>query len=164
MEDRILIPSPLVATYDLKPEMSAYEVTHRLIEEIKSKQYDVIICNFANPDMVGHTGNFDATVKAIEVIDHCLSKIIPALIDVGGEALITSDHGNAEVMFDEGTKQPHTAHTHELVPCIYVGRKARFIKTNGKLSDISPTMLYLMDIPKPQEMTGESLLELEKEG
>jgi 2,3-bisphosphoglycerate-independent phosphoglycerate mutase len=159
LEDRILIPSPKVATYDLKPEMSALELTERLVAEIKNKKYDVIICNFANPDMLGHTGNFAATVQAIEVIDACLAKIIPALQAVGGEALITADHGNAEMMFDDKTGQAHTAHTHELVPLLYVGRKARFIKSNGVLSDISPTMLYLLGLPTPPEMTGESLLE-----
>lgn len=159
-EDRILIPSPKVATYDLKPEMSAPELTDRLVKEIKSAKYDVIICNFANPDMVGHTGNFAATVKAIEVIDSCLKKITEALIQTGGEALITADHGNAELMFDEQTGQPHTAHTQELVPLIYVGRQANVAKFSGVLSDIAPTMLYLMGLTKPAEMTGEPLFQL----
>ena len=159
-EERVLIPSPKVATYDLQPEMSAPELTDSLIAKINSQQYDVIICNFANPDMVGHTGNFPATVKAIETIDACLGKIIPALQAVGGEALITADHGNAEMMFDEHTQQPHTAHTTELVPLIYIGRPAKSIKTNGILSDIAPTMLYLMGLPKPSQMTGNSLFEL----
>jgi len=157
-EDRILIPSPKVATYDLQPAMSAEEITDRLIAEIPN--YDVIICNFANPDMLGHTGNFEATVEAIEVIDRCLAKIIPALQAAGGEALITADHGNAELMFDNKTHQPHTAHTHELVPLVYVGRKATFTKSNGVLSDIAPTMLYLLNIEQPKEMTGETLLHL----
>lgn len=160
LEDRVLIPSPKVATYDLKPEMSAPEVTERLVNEIKSDKYDVIICNFANPDMIGHTGNFAAAVKAIEVIDDCLKKIITALQEAGGEALITADHGNAEMMFDKKTGQPHTAHTHELVPLVYVGRKADVVKTNGILADIAPTLLYLLDIPKPQEMTGQSIFKL----
>ncbi len=159
-ENRILIPSPHVATYDLQPAMSAFELTERLVAEIKSRQYDVIICNFANPDMVGHTGNFSATVKAIETIDVCLKKIIDALKEVGGEAIITADHGNAEQMFDSSTNQPHTAHTSDPVPFIYVGRKAKIIKKDGKLSDIAPTMLYLLDLKKPSEMTGESLIEL----
>ena len=159
-EDRILIPSPKVATYDLQPEMSAPELTERLIQEIKSGQYDVIICNFANPDMVGHTGNFDATVKAIEVIDVCIGKIITTIKEVGGELLITADHGNAELLFDKKTHQPHTAHTSNLVPFVYLGRKANIIINNGKLSDIAPTLLYLMGLPKPPEMTGRSLLEL----
>lgn len=159
-EDRILIPSPKVATYDLKPEMSAYEVTQALVREIKSGKYDVIICNFANPDMVGHTGNFAATVHAIEVIDTCIGQVVAALQEVGGEALITADHGNAELMFDESTNQPHTAHTHELVPLIYIGRPARISKTNGILSDIAPTLLHLLSIPQPREMTGETIFEL----
>ncbi len=156
-EDRILIPSPKVATYDLKPEMSAYEVTDKLVDAIQSQQYDLIICNFANPDMVGHTGNLPAAIKAIETIDTCLAKIIPALLAVGGEALITADHGNAEMMFDKKTGQPHTAHTHELVPLVYVGRKAEVVKTNGILSDIAPTLLYLLGLPKPHEMTGDTI-------
>jgi len=160
LEDRILIPSPHVATYDLKPEMSALEVTDRLVAAIKNECYDVIICNFANPDMVGHTGNLAATILAIETIDQCIGKIISALKSVGGEAIITADHGNAELMFNEKTQQPHTAHTHELVPLIYVGRKANIIKTNATLSDIAPTLLYLMDLPKPSEMTGQALLQL----
>lgn len=159
-EDRILIPSPRVATYDLKPEMSARELTKQLIEKIESQQYDLIICNFANPDMVGHTGNFSATVQAIETIDECLAKIIPALQSVGGEAIITADHGNAELMFDHQTHQPHTAHTHEKVPLIYIGRKAASSKSNGILSDIAPTLVYLMNLTKPQEMTGETLFKL----
>lgn len=159
-EDRVLIPSPKVATYDLKPEMSALEVTDRLVSEIKKKQYDVIICNFANPDMVGHTGNLPAAIKAIETIDTCLGKIISALKEVGGEALITADHGNAEKMFDPETQQAHTAHTSELVPLIYFGRPAQVVKTNGILSDIAPTMLYLLGLPQPKEMTGQSIFEL----
>ncbi|HSW93790.1 MAG TPA: 2,3-bisphosphoglycerate-independent phosphoglycerate mutase [Gammaproteobacteria bacterium] len=159
-EDRILIPSPKVATYDLKPEMSAYEVTDAFIHAIESKKYDVIICNFANPDMVGHTGNLAATVKAIETIDDCLSKIIPALEKAGGEALITADHGNAEMMFDHKTGQPHTAHTYERVPLVYVGRKATVVKTEGILSDIAPAMLYFLGFPKPDEMTGQPIFKL----
>jgi 2,3-bisphosphoglycerate-independent phosphoglycerate mutase len=159
-EDRVLVPSPKVATYDLKPEMSALELTDKLIEEINSARYDVIICNFANPDMVGHTGNFDATVTAIEVIDACLAKITKALQAAGGEALITADHGNAEMMFDESTGQPHTAHTRELVPLIYIGRPASPTTPNAVLSDIAPTMLYLMGIAQPAEMTGKPLFQL----
>jgi 2,3-bisphosphoglycerate-independent phosphoglycerate mutase len=159
-EDRILIPSPKVATYDLQPQMSAPELTERLVEEVKSQQYDLIVCNFANPDMVGHTGNFDATVKAIETIDDCLGKIVKALHSVGGELLITADHGNAEKMFDHACNQPHTAHTTDPVPFLYIGREATIIKENGKLSDIAPTLLYLMDIPQPHEMTGTSLVKL----
>lgn len=160
-EDRILIPSPKVATYDLKPEMSAHEVTDALVKEIQKNSYDIIICNFANPDMVGHTGNLPAAIEAIETIDTCIGRILKALSDVGGEAIFTADHGNAEMMFDDTTRQPHTAHTNELVPFVYFGRDAKIIKQNGILSDIAPTMLYLMGIPKPKEMTGESLLSLE---
>ena len=159
-EDRILIPSPKVATYDLQPEMSAWKITEQLVANIKNEKYDVIICNFANPDMVGHTGNLAATIKAIETIDGCLAKIIPALQSVGGEALITADHGNAEMMFDEYTKQPHTAHTIEKVPLLYIGRPATVTKSDGTLSDIAPTILYLLQIAKPNEMTGRSLFEL----
>lgn len=159
-EDRILIPSPAVTTYDLQPEMSAPEVTEELVKAIKSERYDVIICNFANPDMLGHTGNLPATIKAIETIDSCLEKIITALQSVGGEAIITADHGNAEIMFDHCTHQAHTAHTTELVPFIYVGRPATIAKKQGILSDIAPTMLYLMNLSQPKDMTGESLLRL----
>lgn len=157
-EDRILIPSPKVATYDLKPEMSAYELTERLVHEIISARYDVIICNFANPDMVGHTGDLKATTKAIETIDICLGRIIQALKGVGGELLITADHGNAEQMYDYTNNQPHTAHTSDPVPLIYLGRPAKFINNNGKLSDIAPTMLYLLGLNVPQEMSGKTLL------
>jgi 2,3-bisphosphoglycerate-independent phosphoglycerate mutase len=159
-EDRILVPSAKVETYDIKPEMSAPELTARLVEAIRQQKYAAIICNFANPDMVGHTGNFAATVKAIEVIDTCLKKITGALQQVGGEALITADHGNAEMMFDEETGQPHTAHTRELVPLLYVGRKASATQAKGILSDIAPTMLYLMGLKQPPEMSGNVLFHL----
>lgn len=162
-EDRILIPSPRVSTYDMKPEMSARELTARLVQEIKSNYYDVIICNFANPDMVGHTGNFAAAVQAIETIDECLGKILAALKEVDGEMIITADHGNAELMFDHTVNQPHTAHTHELVPFVYVGREAIIEKPDGKLCDIAPTMLYLMGLPIPNQMTGEPLVKLVKD-
>lgn len=159
-EDRILIQSPKVATYDLQPDMSAPELTDRLIKEIKTAKYDVIICNFANPDMVGHTGNFQATVQAIETIDNCLQKITQTLEESGGELIITADHGNAEQMFDQNTNQPHTAHTSDPVPFIYIGRNALINKENGKLSDIAPTMLYLLNLPQPDVMNGESLVKL----
>lgn len=159
-EDRILVPSPKVATYDLQPEMSAPEVTDRLVAAIESEKYDVIICNYANPDMVGHTGNLAATIKAIEVIDHCLQRIITALQKVGGEALITADHGNAEVMFDPQTGQAHTAHTTLPVPLLYVGRPAKMLTTHGVLYDVAPTLLYLMGLPIPPEMTGKNLVAL----
>lgn len=159
-EDRVLIPSRNVATYDLHPAMSALEITDRLVDEIKNQKYDLIICNFANPDMVGHTGNFEATVKAIEVIDACLGKIIKALHEIDGELLITADHGNAEKMFDDDNNQPHTAHTSDPVPFIYAGRKAKIANETGKLSDIAPTILYLLDLSQPMEMTGSSLVKL----
>lgn len=159
-EDRMLIPSPKVSTYDLQPEMSANELTEKLVQEIIHQRYDLIICNFANPDMVGHSGNFDATVKAIETIDQCLGRIIDALKKVAGEVIITADHGNAEQMYDAVTKQPHTAHTTDPVPFIYVGRPATLTQQAGKLSDIAPTLLYLLGLPKPSAMTGQSLLKL----
>lgn len=159
-EDRDLIPSPKVATYDLQPEMSAHPLTARLIQEIKSGSYSFIACNFANPDMVGHTGDFQATVKAIETINDCLKPIIETLISVGGEAIITADHGNAEMMYDPKTGQAHTAHTTSLVPVIYVGRPAAPTRAKGVLYDIAPTLLYLMGIEKPAEMTGETLFNL----
>jgi 2,3-bisphosphoglycerate-independent phosphoglycerate mutase len=159
-EERVLIPSPKVATYDLQPEMSARELTEKLTTAIQSDQYDVIICNFANPDMVGHSGNLAATIKAIEVIDECLQKVTHATLATGGELLITADHGNAEQMFDKTTNQPHTAHTSDPVPFIYIGRKAEITHENGKLSDISPTLLYLLGLPIPSEMTGKTLLHL----
>ncbi|NOZ36593.1 MAG: 2,3-bisphosphoglycerate-independent phosphoglycerate mutase [Gammaproteobacteria bacterium] len=159
-EERVLIPSPDVPTYDLKPEMSAQEVTDKLIEAIESNKYDVIICNYANADMVGHTGNFKATIKAIEYLDQCLGRVRDAVLKAGGEMLITADHGNAEKMMNPETGQAHTAHTSNVVPLIYVGRPARF-EARGTLADITPTMLYLMGLEKPSAMTGHSLLELE---
>jgi len=163
-EDRILVSSPHVATYDLKPEMSAFEVTDKLIAAIKSNKYDVIICNYANADMVGHTGNFDAAVKAIECLDVCLGRLVDATNAAGGEMLITSDHGNAEQMRSYITEkvkaQAHTAHTLNLVPFVYVGRPARALPGAGALCDIAPTLLYLMGLEQPQEMTGRSLFEL----
>ncbi|HHH43167.1 MAG TPA: 2,3-bisphosphoglycerate-independent phosphoglycerate mutase [Gammaproteobacteria bacterium] len=157
-EDRILVPSPLVATYDLKPEMSAAEVTDHLVEAIRGDRYDVIICNYANPDMVGHTGNFDAAVKAIETIDRCLGRVFDALQEAGAEALITADHGNAEQMRGKETGQAHTAHTSNPVPLLYVGRPAKM--TDGALADVAPSLLYLMGLEIPREMTGRSLVEL----
>ena len=159
-EDRVMVPSPKVATYDLKPEMSAPEVTDRLVEAIRSGRYDAIVCNYANGDMVGHTGNFAATVKAVETLDACIGRVIAAAREVGGEVLITSDHGNAEMTHDPATGQPHTAHTLNLVPLVYVGRRAR-IAGGGALQDIAPTLLKLMGLPQPAEMTGRSLVDLE---
>ncbi len=159
-EDRILVPSPKVATYDMQPEMSAEELTRHLIKDIKLQKHDVIICNFANPDMVGHSGNMAATIKAVEVIDTCLGDIICALKEVGGEAIITADHGNAELMFDQNTGQPHTAHTNNLVPFLYFGRAAEITPQRASLIDIAPTLLYLLGIPIPQEMTGHILVKI----
>lgn len=160
-EERKLIPSPKVATYDLQPEMSAYELTASLVEAIESRDYDVIVCNYANPDMVGHTGDFKAAVKAIEVIDECLGKVAAALQSVGGEAVITADHGNAECMRDIISEQPHTAHTHEPVPFIYLGRSALITKASGTLADVAPTLLHILGLPQPPEMTGKSLLRID---
>ncbi len=162
-EDRLLIPSPTdVPTYNLKPEMSALQVTNEVVKAINSGRYDVIICNFANPDMVGHTGDFDATVQAIEVVDGCLKRILKAVQTAGGEMLLTADHGNAEQMFDFETGQPHTAHTTNPVPLVYVGRDAN-MANNGALEDIAPTMLHLLGLPIPPEMSGRTLIELHSE-
>ncbi len=161
-EDRILVPSPQVKTYDLQPEMAAPELTDQLIEAIESGKYDVIICNYANPDMVGHTGKIDATVKAIEVLDKCLARVYDAIMAAGGEMLITADHGNAEKMSDQESGQAHTAHTINPVPLIYVGRPAT-LQDKGCLADIVPSMLTLMDIDQPIEMTGRNLIELQAE-
>jgi len=159
-EDRILVPSPLVATYDRKPEMNAPEVTDRLVEAIESGKYDVIICNYANPDMVGHTGNFPAAVKAIETIDRCLGRVETALRERGGEMLVTADHGNAEQMRGLDTGQAHTAHTTNPVPLIYVGRPGR-LNQAGSLCDVAPTLLQLMGLRRPPEMSGNPLLHLD---
>ncbi|MDO8706283.1 MAG: 2,3-bisphosphoglycerate-independent phosphoglycerate mutase [Sulfuricaulis sp.] len=162
-EDRILIPSPTdVRTYNLKPEMSASRLTDEVIKAVRGGHYDVIVCNFANPDMVGHTGDFDATVKAIESVDECLGRIYEATAPTNGEILITADHGNAEQMFDFETGQPHTAHTTNPVPFLYIGRPAT-LAPSGALEDIAPTMLYLLGLPKPTEMTGRPLIELPSE-
>jgi 2,3-bisphosphoglycerate-independent phosphoglycerate mutase len=156
-EDRHLVASPKVATYDLKPEMSAYEVTDEVISRIESGKYDVFILNFANPDMVGHTGNLEAAKKAIETVDICVGKVIDTLIKEGGVALVTADHGNAEQMIDYETGGPHTAHTVFDVPLILVGRKDVALK-EGRLADLAPTLLDLLNLEKPDEMTGESLI------
>jgi 2,3-bisphosphoglycerate-independent phosphoglycerate mutase len=156
-EDRVLVPSPKVATYDLKPEMSASEVTDRLVAAIASGTYDAIVCNYANGDMVGHTGNLDAATKAIETLDDCIGRVVTALREAGGELLITADHGNAEKMQDETTGQPHTAHTLNLVPCVYVGRPAK-MAPGGSLQDVAPTLLTMLGLAQPAEMTGHSLL------
>ncbi|QKT03662.1 2,3-bisphosphoglycerate-independent phosphoglycerate mutase [Ectothiorhodospiraceae bacterium 2226] len=161
-EDRILVPSPNVATYDLQPQMSAPEVTDRLVEAIESGRYEVIICNYANPDMVGHTGNMEATVQAIEALDGCLGRVADAVRRTGGELLITADHGNAELMSNDETQQMHTAHTSNPVPFLYMGRAVEMEPT-GALCDVAPTMLYLLDLPQPSEMNGRPLLRLVEE-
>jgi len=162
-EDRIMVQSPSVATYDLQPEMSAPEVTDKLVEAILAKKYDAIICNYANADMVGHTGFLPAAIKAIETVDICLGRIVKAMQEIGGEVLITADHGNAEMMRDHLTQQPHTAHTTNLVPFVYVGRPAHLAEAgSGALCDIAPTLLRLMGLPQPPEMTGHTLVKLDK--
>ncbi len=158
-EDRALIKSPAVATYDLKPEMSAYEVTDEVLKRIASDQYDVIILNYANCDMVGHTGVFDATVKAVETVDTCVGKVIDALLARGGAALITADHGNADQMLEEDEKTPFTAHSTSPVPLALVGRAdVKALADGGVLADLAPTMLELLGLDKPEEMTGKSLI------
>ena len=159
-EDRVLIPSPDVATYDQQPEMSAFELTDELVENIESQKYDLIICNFANTDMVGHSGNLDAAIKAVEAVDACLGIIFQAIKTIDGELLITADHGNAEQMINPETNEVHTAHTNNPVPLIFVSERDAEIASpcEGALSDIAPTLLAMMDIEKPDEMTGESLL------
>ncbi|CDF58653.1 2,3-bisphosphoglycerate-independent phosphoglycerate mutase [Thermobrachium celere] len=157
-EDRILIPSPKVATYDLQPEMSAYLVADRVCQEIDKDIYDVIILNFANPDMVGHTGVFDAAKKAVEAVDECIGKVVAKIREKGGTVLITADHGNAEMMVDYETGEPYTAHTTNLVPFIVVGDEKVDLRDGGRLCDIAPTMLDIMGIDIPVEMTGKSLI------
>jgi 2,3-bisphosphoglycerate-independent phosphoglycerate mutase len=157
-EERILIPSPKVATYDLQPEMSAPEVTDRIVDAIEHQRYDVIVVNYANGDMVGHSGVFQAAVQAVECLDLCVGRIVEALAKVGGEALITADHGNVEKMEDKQTGQAHTAHTTEPVPFVYVGKRALKVREGGVLADVAPTMLHLLGLPKPEEMTGHSIL------
>ena len=161
-EDRILIPSPKVATYDLQPEMSAREVASEVVKAIESKQYAAIICNFANCDMVGHTGVFEAAVNAVETLDECVGQCVAAMRANGGEVLITADHGNCEQMFDHTSGQVHTQHTTGLVPFIYIGRKAKLAaQGEGALKDISPSLLAMMGLPQPAEMTGQSLIRFE---
>lgn len=160
-EDRILVASPKVATYDLQPEMSAPEVTEKLVAAIESGKYDAIICNYANCDMVGHSGLFDAAVKAVEAVDACVGKVLAAVAKMGGEALITADHGNVEEMFDEETGQPHTQHSTLPVPFIFVSDRKGTITPGGSLADVAPTMLHLMGVPQPAEMTGKNLVVLE---
>lgn len=158
-ENRELIPSPNVATYDLQPEMNAELLTNKLVDAIESNAYDFIVCNYPNGDMVGHTGVYDAAVKACEAVDSSIGQVVAALEKVGGECLITADHGNAEQMLDTHSGQPHTAHTSELVPFIYVGRDAT-VREGGVLSDVAPTILHLMGMPQPKEMTGIPIMQV----
>jgi len=157
-EDRIMVPSPKVATYDLQPEMSAPELTDKAVEAIRSGRYDLIVLNYANPDMVGHTGSLPAAIKAVETVDRGLGRIADAIAASGGALLVTADHGNCEMMRDPETGGPHTAHTTNPVPIVLLGAGNRALLAEGRLADIAPTLLELMDLPKPKEMTGASLL------
>ena len=159
-EDRILIPSPKVATYDMQPEMSAYELLEKLLAALDEDKYDFIAVNFANPDMVGHTGDIAATEKAIKTVDECVGKLFEKVLSLGGSGIITADHGNAELMIDRLTKRPITSHSTNPVPFIVVGEEFKNHKllTDGRLSDIAPTVLSMMNLDKPEEMTGHSLI------
>jgi 2,3-bisphosphoglycerate-independent phosphoglycerate mutase len=160
-EDRLLVPSPKVATYDLQPEMSARGITDNLVNDVTSRKHDVIICNFANADMVGHTGNIEAAVTAVETVDRCLARIVTAVRDAGGTLLVTADHGNAEQMWDPVAHEPHTAHTCNPVPVILVGdAKGTQLRDGGSLRDVAPTMLGILGLEKPKEMTGRDLRKL----
>jgi 2,3-bisphosphoglycerate-independent phosphoglycerate mutase len=157
-ESRILVPSPKVKTYDMQPEMNAPIVTDHLVESITGGQFDVIICNYANCDMVGHTGILEAAIVAVETIDSCLKRVVDALQSVDGQMLITADHGNLEQMLDEETGQPHTAHTLNKVPLLYVGGKKLKFAEGGSLADLAPTVLGLLGVEQPKEMTARSLV------
>ncbi|EJO5347994.1 2,3-bisphosphoglycerate-independent phosphoglycerate mutase [Clostridium botulinum] len=157
-EDRVLVPSPKVATYDMQPEMNAYEVTDKLLKRLDEDKYDMVILNFANPDMVGHTGVFEAAKKAIETVDECVGKIVNKILEKDGTAFITADHGNSEEMIDYSTGNPMTAHTTNPVPFMYVSNNSKELREGGKLADIAPTMLEVMGLDKPVEMTGNSLI------
>jgi 2,3-bisphosphoglycerate-independent phosphoglycerate mutase len=157
LEERILIPSSKVATYDLQPAMKAEEIAERAEQEIESGRFGVIVINFANPDMVGHTGNLEATIRAVEVTDLALGRVIGALDNAGGVALITADHGNAEFMADPSTGQPHTAHTTNRVPLILFDPAYRAALADGTLSDVAPTLLAILEIAAPPEMSGRDL-------
>ncbi len=158
-EDRILVPSPKVATYDLQPEMSAFELTDKLEEAILSKKYDAIICNYANCDMVGHSGEITASIKAVETIDTCLARIIKAMQSIGGQMIVTADHGNVEMMRDYENNQPHTQHTTNLVPLFFIGKPASLVaEGKGALCDLAPSLLNMMGLKQPAEMTGKSLV------
>ncbi len=158
-EERVLIESLKVATYDLAPAMSAEQVTDYLVKSIEAQRYDAMICNYANGDMVGHSGRLEAAIEAIEALDKCLARVVPVMQKMSGEVLITADHGNAEMMFDPETGQPHTAHTMNPVPLVYVGRPAEMIP-GGALEDIAPTMLTLLGLPVPEAMTGTSRVKI----
>jgi 2,3-bisphosphoglycerate-independent phosphoglycerate mutase len=160
-EDRILVPSPQVETYDMQPEMSAFEVTDKLEEAILSKKYNAIVCNYANGDMVGHTGSLKAAIAAVEALDTCIGRIVNAMQSIGGEVIITADHGNAETMFDIENNQPHTQHTTNKVPLIYIGRDAT-LAADGALSDLAPTLLKMMGVAQPIEMTGKNIIDFKK--
>jgi 2,3-bisphosphoglycerate-independent phosphoglycerate mutase len=157
-EDRIMVPSPKVATYDLQPEMSAPELTEKAVQAIRSGTYDLIVLNFANADMVGHTGSLPAAIKACETVDAGLGRIAEAIAAMGGRLLVTADHGNAELMRDPATGGPHTAHTTNLVPVLLHGAPAGAALADGRLADLAPTLLALLGLPQPPEMTGRSLL------
>jgi 2,3-bisphosphoglycerate-independent phosphoglycerate mutase len=156
-EDRIMVPSPKVATYDLKPEMSAPQLTDKAVEAINSHQYDLIVLNYANPDMVGHTGSLPAAIKAVEAVDTGLGRIADAIGKSGGALLVTADHGNCELMRDPDTGGPHTSHTTNPVPVLLLGG-GNVSLASGRLADVAPTLLELMGLPQPGEMTGRSLL------
>jgi 2,3-bisphosphoglycerate-independent phosphoglycerate mutase len=162
-ESRIMVPSPKIATYDLKPEMSAYELTDKLVGAIETGHYDFIVVNYANTDMVGHTGDFAAAKRAVEAVDTCMGRLADAVVHAGGALIITADHGNAEMMADPATGQPHTAHTTNPVPVMLVGggvpgRNAPLKLRDGKLADVAPTLLELIGLEQPREMTGHTLL------
>ena len=158
-EERILVPSPKVETYDLKPEMSAYEVTEKVLEAIQSQTYDSIILNYANPDMVGHTGSLEAAIKAIETVDECVGKVVEAVERQNGVLLITADHGNAEQLIDYNTGESFTAHTINPVPFILINYDDSYtLREGGCLADIAPTLIEMMGMTQPEEMTGKSLL------
>ncbi|MCX2523992.1 2,3-bisphosphoglycerate-independent phosphoglycerate mutase [Larsenimonas rhizosphaerae] len=160
-EERILVPSPRdVKTYDEKPEMSAHGITEKLVDAIRARRFDLIICNYANCDMVGHTGDLNAAIKAVETVDTCLGQVLDALREVGGECLVTADHGNCEMMVDPESGNPHTSHTTFMVPLVYVGERADHLAEDGSLCDLSPTLLTMLGESQPEEMTGRSLLEI----
>lgn len=159
-ETRVMVPSPQVKTYDLQPEMSAFDITEHIVSAIQQGSYDAIICNYANGDMVGHTGAFNAAVTAVETLDTCVGRCVETMLAAGGEILITADHGNCEIMYDTKHQQPHTQHTLSKVPLLYIGRKA-VVRQNGTLKDVAPTLLAIMGLTAPSEMTGTSLIEFQ---